>query len=203
MKPLDVAPGDVLAVLGGDDWFSKAIRAFEWIGGRPHAVEHVVIITHQDQQGRWMGIAGQPGGVGPADMTKFLTQSQTRANHLQPRRNDRRQCDTFLASCAASLGIAYDWVGIAADLADDLHVHNLASDIDHLWRWPTRGDRLPGHVVCSSLAARLYEIVGWAHPDNGSERLCEPGDWWWWSDGQQWASAHANHEGRKRKGPAP
>jgi len=178
MKPLEVGPGDVLAVAGSNDWFAKAIRWFEKIGGRPHQVNHVVIITHQDDQGRWMGIAGQPGGVGPADMTKFLTQSQTNTNHYQPRPNDKRQLETLLASCAKSLGIAYDWVGIAADLADDLHVHDLAEEIDDLWRWPSKDNQLPGHVVCSSLAASLYEIVGWDHPRRGEERLVEPGDWW-------------------------
>lgn len=183
---LEVAPGDVLAVLGSNGWFGKLVRIFELVGNRPYTVDHVVVITHQDQAGRWLGIAGQPGGVGPADMTKFLTQSGTNVNHGQPRRNDAGQADQFLASCAASLGIAYDWVGIAADMADDLGVHNLANDIDHLWRWPTKSGLLPGHVVCSSLAARLYEIVGWDHPDNGSERLCEPGDWWAWNNGQQW-----------------
>lgn len=184
MKPLDVAPGDVLAVLSDDGIFSKGIRLFEWLGGRAHTVSHVVIITHQDAQGRWLGIAGQPGGVGPADMTKFLTQPQTNTNHFQPRATDQNQVATFLASCAKSLGIAYDWVGIGADLLDDLHVHDLADDIDHLWSWPTKNNTLPGHVVCSSLAARLYEIVGWDHPTAGEERLCEPGDWWDWN--KQW-----------------
>jgi hypothetical protein len=184
MQPLQVGPGDVLAVAGSNDLFAKAIRVFEKIGGRPHDVNHVVIITHQDDQGRWMGIAGQPGGVGPADMTKFLTQPQTNTNHFQPRPNDRGQLATLLASCAKSLGIAYDWVGIGADLADNLHVHDLAEAIDQLWAWPTKDGQLPGHVVCSSLAAKVYALVGWDHPTAGEERLCEPGDWWEWN--HQW-----------------
>jgi hypothetical protein len=48
---------------------------------------------------------------------------------------------------------------------------------------------LPGHVVCSSLAAMLYDLpsVGWAHPDLGDERQCEPADWWSWSEARSWA----------------
>jgi len=52
---------------------------------------------------------------------------------------------------------------------------------------------LPGHVVCSSLAAMLYDLpqVGYAHPDLGQERKCEPADWWNWSDEQLWTKPGA------------
>jgi len=45
-------------------------------------------------------------------------------------------------------------------------------------------------VVCSSLAAMLYDLpsVGWAHPDLGAERRCEPADWWLWSQARAWST---------------
>jgi hypothetical protein len=63
---------------------------------------------------------------------------------------------------------------------------------------PSNHNVLPGRVVCSSLAAMLYDLlsVGWAHPDLGAERQCEPADRWQWSQTQAWndisqAAAHA------------
>jgi hypothetical protein len=46
-------------------------------------------------------------------------------------------------------------------------------------------------VVCSSLAAMLYDLpsVGWSHPDLGDERACEPADWWRWSENSGWSAA--------------
>jgi hypothetical protein len=79
-------------------------------------------------------------------------------------------------------------VGIAQDGLGALHCTDLSAMIDHLWRWPSAHNLLPGHVVCSSLAAMLYDLpsVGWAHPDLGTERTCEPADWWDWADQQHW-----------------
>jgi hypothetical protein len=39
----------------------------------------------------------------------------------------------------------------------------------------------------------LYELpqVGYAHPDLGQERKCEPADWWNWSDEQLWTKPGA------------
>ncbi len=70
-------------------------------------------------------------------------------------------------------------------------VADLCAVIDPLWRWPSDHNLLPGHVVCSSLAAMLFGLpsVGWAHPDLGTERQCEPADWW------RWSQAHACQSG--------
>ena len=181
---LCAAPGDVLAVWSGSSPWDNLIRAGEALRGLPAVANHVIVVTHQDTQGRWIGIQGQPGGVGLADCTQVLSSSYTRSNHAQLRLDDRRQYDRFLAGCAKSLGVAYDWVGIAEDALDDAHVPDLAAAIDPLWRW--KPGQVPGHVVCSSLAAMLYGQVGWAHPDLGTERVCQPADWWKWSDGQEW-----------------
>jgi hypothetical protein len=179
-------PGDVLAVAGGGaaGWLISVGQA---LAGKPSLAQHVVVVTHQDKTGRWMGIEGRPGGVGPRDITPFLSDSRVRSNYLQSRANDRGQLTAFLAGCAKSLGLQYDWVGITEDI-DNVIVPDLSSVIDHLWRWPSNKGILPGHVVCSSLAAMLYGLpaVGWKHPDLGKERQCLPADWWNWNDGEQW-----------------
>lgn len=179
-------PGDVLAVAGGGvgGWLVSVSQA---LAGKPSLAQHVVIVTHQDVKGRWIGIEGRPGGVGPRDITPYLTDSRVRSNYLQPRLNDHGQLTAFLAGATKSLGLQYDWAGIAEDVSRVV-TPDLSAAIDDLWRWPSDKNLLPGHVVCSSLAAMLYDLpaVGWKHPNLGHERMCEPADWWNWADGEQW-----------------
>ncbi len=188
MPAMPAAPGDILAVRAGSGPTQDLIRAGEALQDKPAVANHVIVVTRQDQPGRWMGIQGQPGGVGSADCTPFLSDHRTMSNHGQPKHDTHGQLTSFLASAAKSLGISYDWVGIAEDTLDALDVHDLSGLIDPLWRWPSLHNLLPGHVVCSSLAAMLYDLpsVGWAHPDLGDERECEPADWWQWSQAQTW-----------------
>lgn len=193
MTTVPAGPGDVLAVYGGG-LAGDVIRLGESLLGKGGHSAHVVIVTHQDAKGRWIGIQGQPGGVGLADCTALLNDSRTRSNHAQPRFCGDGEEKVLLAACAKSLGISYDWVGIAADAAEALHAPDLSAELEKLWAWPSDKDVLPGHVVCSSLAAMLYDLPGvdWAHPGLGAERTCMPEDWWNWSNGAQW----------KRAGPA-
>jgi hypothetical protein len=127
-----------------------------------------------------------PGGVSLRDITPYLTDSRARSNYLQPRANDHQQLTTFLAGAAKSLGLQYDWAGIAEDISKVV-APDLSGAIDDLWRWPSDKNLLPGHVVCSSLAAMLYDRVGWKHPDLGHERVCIPADWWNFCDQGLWA----------------
>jgi hypothetical protein len=199
MSNMAAGPGDVLAVWTGNSLVQNLIRAGEALVGKPAVANHVVIVTHQDSMGRWMGIQGQPGGVGPVDCSPYLSASLTMSNHDQPKPNPSGQLTSFLASAAKSLGISYDWVGIAEDALDACRVEDLSALINPLWQWPSNHNVLPGHVVCSSLAAMLYDLpsVGWAHPDLGAERECEPADWWQWSQAKAWtrsttfSAAHA------------
>jgi len=199
MNTLPAAPGDVLAVWTGQDLVADLIRAGEALDGDPAVANHVVIITHQDQLGRWMGIQGQPGGVGLVDCIPYLSDVRTMSNHSEPRADENGQLTTFLASAAKSLGIAYDWVGIAEDTLNALHVTDLSALIDPIWRWPSDRNLLPGHVVCSSLAAMLYDLpsVGWAHPDLGTERTCEPADWWRWAEASSWLAVASSLPARR------
>lgn len=188
MTPISAAPGDVLAVWTSDSWTSNLIRFGNLLAGKPSPANHVVGITHQDVKGRWIGLQGQPGGVGLVDCTQWLTDPRTRSNHAQPRDASRGQLTALLASAAKTVGVQYDWVGIAEDAANDLHVADLSAWLNQLYSWPADHGQLPGDVVCSSLWAALYDLpqVGWSHPDLGTERACQPADWWLWSDQQQW-----------------
>jgi hypothetical protein len=180
-------PGDVLAVVGGG-FPGYLVNVGQALANKPSLGTHVVVVTHQDQLGRWIGIQGAPGGVSLVDCTQYLRDSRVRSNGLQPKPDDHGQMTTFLLGCAKSLGIAYDWLGILEDVSQVV-APDLSADIDHLWRWPDpKSGLLPGHVVCSSLAAMLYDLpaVGWQHPDLGTERLCTPEMWWDWADQEQW-----------------
>jgi len=190
---LPAAPGDILAVSTGTGWQETIIKLGSWLGGKPAPVNHVIGITHQDAQGRWIGLQGQPGGVGLVDCTPFLAMPQTRTNHAQPRLNDQGQLIALLASAAKTIGVQYDWVGIAEDAAIDLRDTDLSAWLNKLYSWPPSNGQLPGDVVCSSLWAALYDLpqVGWAHPDLGAERVCQPADWWHWSDQAQWTGKAA------------
>jgi len=191
---LEAGPADVLAVGGyGGSWGQKLIRIGAVLRGQPGVANHVVVLTHQDQEGRWIGIEGKPGGVGPCDCTRYLAESTTRSNHGQPRPGGQKAMIGFLASCAASLGIRYDWAGIAEDAARACGAEDLSGVIDRLWRWPdpkAKGNPLPGQVVCSSLAAMLYSRAGWAEPSGKDpDRTVSPADWWAWADKEMWGDA--------------
>lgn len=201
---LAAARGDVLAVWTSSSLGSDMIRVAEALEGKPAVANHVAVITHQDQLGRWMGIEGKPGGVGLVDCTPFLNDPRTETNNAQPKDNTHGQLDALLAGCAKSLGLPYDWVGIAEDALKALQVPDLCAAIDPLWRWPSH-HLVPGHVVCSSLAAMLYDLpeVGYAHPDLDAERTCTPADWWNWSRMKGWGAAAAPPAGTGVAAPGP
>lgn len=185
-SPIAAAPGDVLAVWTGTGWFQKAIRIAAVLKGKPAVANHVVIITHQDQEGRWIGIEGRPGGVGLVDCGRYLTDTRTRSNHDQPR--DPAALPAFLASCAKSLGLRYDWVGVAEDAFDAIGADDISDLLDPLWRYGDPHGPLSGGAVCSSLASLRYRAAGWRGPDPlpAEDRRCTPADWWDWSDRRLW-----------------
>jgi hypothetical protein len=95
----------------------------------------------------------------------------------------------LLAGAAKLTGTPYDWVGIAEDDLDALHLDDMAAAVDRLWAWPTHGDLLPGHVVCSSSWAWLYAARSLAHPKVARLRATTPGDWWAYNNGELWRAA--------------
>lgn len=183
---LPAAPTDVLAVWTGHGFAQDAIRIGDVIEGKPAVANHVIGLTHQDKLGRWMGLEGRPGGFGLVDATPYLSDPRTKTNHAQPR--TPQQVTGILAVVAKLTGTPYDWVGIDEDLDAALHLEAEKAIIDRLWAWPDpHSGLLPGHVVCSSSWAFAYAANDTLHPDLGEERICTPGDWWDWSDGQLWA----------------
>jgi hypothetical protein len=173
---LAARPGDVLAVWTGDQEAQKAIRIGDVLEGKPAVANHVIGVTHQDVQGRWMGLEGRPGGFGLADCTPYLNDPRTRSNHFQER-TDKDNLE-LIAITAKMTGTPYDWVGIDLDALDALGLDFFIPVIDKIWRWPSDGNLLPGHVVCSSAWAWAYKRCRLQHPSTGAERTCSPGDWW-------------------------
>lgn len=177
---LTPAPGDVWAVRS-NDFGGRLIRlgaAIRYLfgGGNNYGDldNHVVIVSHQTE-GIWWGIEGKPGGVGWADLTRYVNDIGTVSNQDQPKTADQRA--QLLACIPQVLNAPYDWTAIMASAAADLHIPQLFQD-----NWKSQG--VPGHFICSSLADWMYLHVGLAAPKQG--RLCQPSDWVAWITGQGW-----------------
>jgi hypothetical protein len=185
---MPATPGMVLAVWTGAGWTQDAIRIGDVLEGKPAVANHVVGITHKDPAGRWIGLEGRPGGFGIVDCTPYLNDSRTRGNYDQATEFMPAEVKTLLAGAAKLTGTPYDWVGIAEDDFRAFRLDSFVPVVNQLWRWPTKEDLLPGHVVCSSAWAWLYEYIKKPHPEGGNERVCTPGDWWQFNDSQAWRS---------------
>jgi hypothetical protein len=169
-------PGDVLAVRTGG-WAAGLIRAGEELSGKNHLDNHIAVFHHYDDADIPWVLEGRPGGVGWADARPYLASPHAVNNCGQPGRSDGAR-ERTAARAATLLGTRYDWLAIGGDALEALHVR--------LWHLQFPHGLAPGEVVCSSFAAWLYEYAGWAHPDTGDERDCEPGDWSEWSLAHGW-----------------
>jgi hypothetical protein len=168
-------PGDVLAVRG-HSLPDELIRVGEEMSGGVGLDNHVVVMHHWDGDVPW-GLEGRPGGVGWADLRAYLASPYTVNNCGQPGRSPASRV-TAAKQAQALLGDRYDWAAIGGDTLAALHVR--------LWNLKFPHGLAPGEVVCSSYAAWIYAYAGWAHPDPGNERDCEPSDWTAWSMGHHW-----------------
>jgi hypothetical protein len=161
-------PGDVLAVrtpgLAG-----QVIRIGEELSGKPGLDNHIAVCHHWLDGIPW-GLEGKPGGVGWADLRLYLASPFTVNNCGQPGRSDASRA-TVAADAEHMIGTAYDWDAIADDTLRAFHMRDLFAST---WR-----GAVPGHTVCSSFAAFLYERAGWDHPQVAG-RDCEPADWTAW-----------------------
>lgn len=162
----EVAPGDVICVRTKTTIFGLLIRLGAWLARKPSTVDHVVIAHHRDLAGIWWGIEGRPGGVGWVDLATYDSPWVV-SNAGQPKTAEQRQQICDLAG--SLLHTPYDWSAIAADAMNTLQVRDLWASSDY-------GDKPPGHVVCSSLAAWIYRHVGLAEPSK-RVRWVEPCDW--------------------------
>lgn len=163
-------PGDVLAVRT-NGLAGEIIRIGEELSGKDGQDNHIAVMHHWDGMVPW-GLEGRPGGVGWVDLRAYLRSPFTVNNCGQPGRTDAQRL-LVAHRAKALLGTAYDWEAIGGDTLAAMHLR--------LWNLQFRHGLAPGEVVCSSYAAWLYESQGWAHPDPGEERDCEPGDWTAWA----------------------
>lgn len=169
-NPFDLtglAPGDVVAVATQSLLTREAIEISEALQGQTPLDNHVVIVHHETGGVLW-GVEGKPGGVGWVDMRSYIRDRHSVSNTAQPKTDTQRAA--VAAAATAMLGTPYDWAAIADDGLAALHLPDLFTD-----DWDGHG--APGHVVCSSLAAYLYQAAGLTHPAVHPERLCTPGDW--------------------------
>lgn len=158
-------PGDVLAVRSTGAP-AELIRVGEELAGKPGLENHIAIMHHYTGGVPW-GLEGKPGGVGWVDLRGYVASPWTLNNCAQPGRSDGQRIEVATAA-QKMLGTAYDWAAITDDTLRVFRMPDLFGS--------TINGTVPGHVVCSSFAAFLYERAGWAHP-MVPDRDCEPADW--------------------------
>jgi len=171
----DVQPGDLL-IVSGSNWASKLIMIGAVLRGRDPA-SHVAVMHHADAHGTPWAIEGRPGGVGWRDARDYLADRRTVTNTAQPKTPAQR--DQVCALMVKMLGTEYDWKGIAEDTA-------LALNLPRIWA-PGPDGKVPGAVVCSSLAAWGYGQAGLPGPAlSGDWETVTPGDWRTFCEQQGW-----------------
>ena len=158
--------GDVLAVrLTGA--FARLIRLGAALRDQPNLVSHIAIVHHRDTSGALWVIEAWPGGVGYRIADHYLADRWTISNAAQAKTTTQRE---LIAQVAGGLlGTPYDWAGIAQDAM-------IAIGAQEKWNWRRPGGP-PAHVVCSSLAAWVYDKAGLAHPMVHTVRNTTPADW--------------------------
>ena len=174
MTALPCAPGDVLAVRS-TGWPGRLIRLGAALRDTPNLDNHIAVVHHTDAKGTIWVYEGRPGGVAQQDATAYLNSRWTITNAAQPKTDAQRAAVT--ATMDALFGTAYSWDAIAADAATDLGMTLPGWD-------PSWHGTVPGHVVCSSLAAYGYTKAGLACPPG--ERGCQPAAWTTWIITRAW-----------------
>lgn len=172
----DPQPADLL-IVSGTSLPSKLIEIGAVLMGRDPA-SHIAVMHHVDAHGVPWAIEGRPGGVGWADARGYLNDPRTVTNIGQPKTPAQRQ--QVCALMVKMLGTAYDWQGgIAQDAEIALH-------LPRLWT-PDASGKVPGHVVCSSLAAWGYDQAGLPSPSPPAAwETVTPADWKTWCEQKHW-----------------
>jgi cell wall-associated NlpC family hydrolase len=167
VRGAQLAPGDLL-IVDGTAGASKLIEIGAVLDGDP-AASHVAIYHHTDAHGTAWAVEGRPGGVGWRDAHDYDTDPRTLTNAAQPKTPAQR---TEICMYAVKLlGTGYDWIGgIAEDAALALH-------LPQLWTPDPASGQVPAHVVCSSLAAWVYDRAGLDAPGRGDWEHVTPGAW--------------------------
>lgn len=170
-------PGDVAAVHTAGKLVAPLIRIGEWLAGRPHTVNHVVVAHHWDGN-RLVGIEADPsGGVQWVDVNRY-DNAWFLHNAAQPKTAGQRIqiCD----DATSVLHARYDWMAIAWDA---LALTGLTP--------PDRWQRNPRSFVCSSFASWLYQRASLVEPSSPG-RWVTPGDWAAFIETRAWATAAAS-----------
>jgi hypothetical protein len=161
-----VQPGDVLCVRS-PGLAGKLIRIGAEMAGQPGLDNHVAVAHHVDAHGTLWVLEGRPGGVGWRQADDYLKSPWTVANTGQPKTLVQRSA--VCKTAEAMIGTAYSWEAIAADAG-------MAFGLKDIWA-EKAGGRLPGGIVCSSLAAFAYDRNGLPAPGPADYAHVTPADW--------------------------
>jgi hypothetical protein len=166
----NLKPATVLVMGGGASFTDQAIEIGAVFDGEP-AAQHVAVVHHVGPAGVLWGIEGRPGGVGWVDCAKYVKSPLTVANTGQPITEEARMSIAVLME--SMLGTPYDWAAIAEDGG---MIFTRKFGLADIWHEKVNGV-LPGHVVCSALAAYGYDRCGQPAPLPGDYRHVTPSDW--------------------------
>lgn len=160
-----VDTGDVLAVRTRGV-FPRLIDLGAFLKHEPHTADHIAIAHDFPPPGNLRVIEAEPGGVRLGPGSGYVGSRWTVTNAAQPKTAAQRQ--QVVAVAQSFLATPYDWAAISADAGN-------VFDLRDPWvrDWPVDGP--PHRVVCSSLAAYVYEKVGLACPVGG--RFVTPAQW--------------------------
>lgn len=175
---LKVEPGDVLLTRSGG-FAAFMIRLGAAFRNRPSLSNHVAIVHHADANGTVWVLEGRPSGVGWRSATDYLASAWTMNNRAQPKTAQQRAavCETAMAL----IGTPYSWSAIAEDAGQ-------AFGLTDIWARKDKKGKVPGELVCSSLAAYAYSKAGLEHPAGG-DRNVTPGDWCSFLIEHRWAGS--------------
>lgn len=166
MIAVTVQPGDVLLTRSPGIW-TRLIRLGAALRDEPNLDSHVAIAHHVDASGTLWCLEGRPGGAGWRDASAYLASPWTVTNSAQAKSTQQR--DAVCKTAEAMTGTQYAWSAIIEDAG-------LAFGLKDIWAKKADG-QVPGHIVCSSLAAYAYDRAGLAAPEPSDFRHVTPGDW--------------------------
>lgn len=166
----DLKPASILVICGGSSVVAESIEIGAVFDGEP-AAHHVAVVHHIAPNGVLWGIEGRPGGVGWVDCAKYIAHPLTVANTSQAITDEARMSIAVIME--AMIGTAYDWAAIAEDGGQ---IFSRKFGLADIWHEKVDG-KLPGHIVCSSLAAYGYDRANLPCPSPRDYRHVTPADW--------------------------
>lgn len=190
-----LSPGDILAVnaskgrgIFSAGWWIKLRARLMGGSAKSSAADHVVVVHHRDAAGTLWGVEGKPSSVGWVDCAIYLDKGKLVAdNRFQPKTDAQRELICKVAE--EMLGTPYDWAAIATlgyevNFVNSLWNKLVANRYRKSWHFGFKArewgkDEIPGHIICSSLAALVYRKAELNFPKDskGGVRFVDPDDW--------------------------